>query len=135
MTIGTLCSGGRDGAALAAREQGMQVIWQCENDKYRLSRLRQEFPEATQYDDVLTFLSHNPPTPDIIFISSPCQDISIANATGAGVNGTKSKILYDCLHIADVLRPTYFVLENSPNILNRGLEGVLLYIAALGAYE
>ena len=61
---------------------------------------------------------------DCIHAGFPCQDISAAGA-GAGVDGERSGLYREVLRIADIIRPRYIFLENSPAIVVRGL-GTLL---------
>lgn len=70
---------------------------------------------------------------DVISMGFECQDISIANWTGAkGVNGKRSGLWYEGLRIISELRPGFVVLENSPEIIKRGLGQVLGGLAGIG---
>jgi DNA (cytosine-5)-methyltransferase 1 len=135
LTIATLFSGGLDGFAVAAADRPEQyhLIWQCENDKFRQKMLTDAF-DVPIYDDVTTLLSHNPPTPDVLVITSPCQNISVCGDI-TGINGSHSKLIFDAIKVISVLRPRYFIMENSTNITNTGLGLILAEISAMGGYD
>ncbi len=68
---------------------------------------------------------------DCIAAGFPCQDISAAGS-GAGINGERSGLYREVLRVADVVRPGFILLENSPAITGRGLDRVLGDLAARG---
>lgn len=61
----------------------------------------------------------------------PCQDISCAGK-GAGITGARSRLFYELTRICRNLRPRYIFLENSPQIINKGIEAVLAEISEMG---
>lgn len=130
MTHGSLCSGGIDGMAEGARREGIDTIWNCEIDPFSRKLLKQEYPNAKQYHDVIT----DPPQerPNIISITSECQDISVGNAEGFGVFGPRSRVLFNCFDVCERLGPDFIVLENSSAITKRGFEFVLCVLAEIG---
>ena len=68
---------------------------------------------------------------DSIHAGFPCQDISVAGS-GAGIDGERSGLYREILRCADVVRPPFLFLENSPAIVGRGLGTVLGDLAARG---
>lgn len=68
---------------------------------------------------------------DCIAAGFPCQDISSAGK-GAGLDGERSGLWSQVVRVADVVRPRFLFLENSPAIVTRGLEHVLRDLSALG---
>jgi DNA (cytosine-5)-methyltransferase 1 len=63
---------------------------------------------------------------DIITVGSPCQNISPANTTtNNGIDGEKSKVIYDVLRITQDLEPMYLIIENSDKLLGKGLDVIL----------
>lgn len=62
----------------------------------------------------------------------PCQDISTANAKGAGIDGARSGLWREMFRIIRALRPRYVVVENSPRLLSRGMGRVLGDLASVG---
>jgi len=70
---------------------------------------------------------------DVIVAGFECQDISIANWTGAkGTNGSRSGLYSEVVRIVCELRPRFLLLENSAEILGRGLGDVLGTLAQIG---
>lgn len=71
--------------------------------------------------------------PDLIAAGFECQDISVANWTGAkGIEGPRSGLWFDVVRIVRELHPQWVVLENSPAITSRGLDRVLGSLANIG---
>jgi DNA (cytosine-5)-methyltransferase 1 len=90
------------------------------------------FPAFPVWDDVQTFDG----TPwhglvDIVAGGFPCQDISVAGK-GAGIDGERSGMWAHMARIIGEVRPQYAFIENSPALVNRGLDRVLCDLAALG---
>lgn len=80
--------------------------------------LRRHYPDALILDDVLTSGAHNLPThPRIAKFGFPCQDLSVAGKR-AGLAGARSGLFYECMRIADELRPDYILWENVPGLLS-----------------
>ena len=62
----------------------------------------------------------------IITAGFPCQDVSRARVIGAGVTGSHSRLVFEIFRLMDALPNLKCVLlENSPNILTRGVELVV----------
>lgn len=68
---------------------------------------------------------------DCLHAGFPCQDISLAGE-GKGVDGERSGLYREVIRVADVVRPRFIFLENSPAIVDRGLGQVLADLAARG---
>lgn len=50
---------------------------------------------------------------DLLVGGSPCQDFSLLNlATGEGLEGKKSSLLYEFVRLVKEIKPRYFILEN-----------------------
>ena len=132
ITIGSCFSG------IGCFELGLQnaipnskVIWQIEKDAYCRKVLHKHWPNTPKYNDITTIQPEALQPPTIICGGSPCQDISIANATGKGLKGDKSILYWQMWNIIRVLRPKIFIMENVPNIINRGLPDVLRSLAKI----
>lgn len=130
LTHGSLCSGGVDGMAEGARRAGIETIWNCENEEYRRKLLKQEYPNAKQYNCIIT----DQPTERaaIISITFECQGISIANTSAPGIYGNGYALWASGLRIFDKLRPSYIVFENSAELINRGFEIILHGLSEIG---
>ena len=137
MKTGHLFSGA-GGGLLADRILGHEPIFAVENDQYCCRILRERaadgwFPglQVHEQDIRLWDPSEYAGRVDCIHAGFPCQDISAAGH-GAGIGGNKSGLWSEVVRIAGILRPQRLFLENSPELVNRGLDVVLHDLAALG---
>lgn len=108
----------------------------CEIDQYAREVLSNHWPGTPIYHDAKelnrgTLESDGVRLPDIITAGWPCQDISTAGS-GVGLDGERSGLWGEVARIIGELHPRFVVLENSPNLRNRGLEYVLSDLWSLG---
>jgi DNA (cytosine-5)-methyltransferase 1 len=61
----------------------------------------------------------------------PCQDVSDAGLR-AGINGSRSSLVYEQIRLLQDIRPDYAVFENVAGLRRRGLREVLGEIAKVG---
>lgn len=132
MKVGSLFSG--IGLMDFGLEQaGMETVWQVEYDDWRREvALPQNFSNTKKFKDVKEVGSHNLSTVDLICGGFPCQDISVANIAGKGLDGERSGLWSEFARIIRELRPRYVLIENVANLINRGLDRVLCDLAASG---
>lgn len=115
---------------------GYQVVAACEFDPWRRAMLQRNFPNTRVYDDVreltaarlvadLGFL------PDVIVGSPPCQDASLANTNGRGVDGERTGLFFEFIRIVAECRPLWCCAENVLGIRTRGVDRVLSDLEAL----
>jgi DNA (cytosine-5)-methyltransferase 1 len=128
MNHGSLFSG-IGGFELGARMSGIETTWNCEIEEFNRKILKQHFPQTKQYNDIRT-LSY-PESVDIISGGFPCQDISIAGK-GKGITGERSGLWSEMFRIINEVRPSYVVIENSPELLKKGFEKVLYPLSEIG---
>lgn len=127
---GSLFSG-IGGFELGAFKAGIKTKWNCEIDEFNRKVLKKHFPNSFQYTDILTM--ENPEYVDIISGGFPCQDISIAKIKDIkGINGERSGLWKEMFRIISTVRPKYVVIENSPMLINRGLETLIVDFAKIG---
>lgn len=69
---------------------------------------------------------------DVIIGGFPCQDISVANPDGEGIDGSRSGLWSEQFTTIRVLRPKYVIVENVPALLFRGMGRVLGDLASIG---
>ena len=129
MTHGSLFSG-IGGFELGAKRAGIKTIWNCEINSFCRKILKKHFPETTQYTDITTL--KNPPYVDIISGGFPCQDISIANPKGEGLDGKRSGLWKEMFRIICEARPSYVLIENSPQLLRKGFSTLLQSLSEAG---
>jgi len=74
---------------------------------------------------------------DLIAFGFPCQDISIANPNGKGIEGEKSSLFFEAIRIVRLLMPKWILIENVPGLLssNEGKDfGIVLHEMAESGY-
>ena len=132
MTHGGLFAG-RGGFEIGAKAAGIENLWTCEIDEFLHHKLKRivNNEKAKHYRDV-RFVK-NPAWVDIISAGFPCQDISLSNQTGRqGIKGNRSGLWTEVFRITDEVKPSYLLLENSPELLKYGFEYVLRDLSAIG---
>ncbi|MDR0413201.1 MAG: DNA cytosine methyltransferase [Dysgonamonadaceae bacterium] len=130
MTHASLFSG-RGTWDIVAQELGFENKFNCEIDAWLRNKLKRISPDAKQYSDVKTCIPYC--TVSVLSASFPCQDISISNQTGvAGIHGTKSGLWSEVKRVATITQPKYIVLENSSQLVKKGLETVLSDLSEIG---
>lgn len=109
-----------------------QTVAYCEiqgdcHDVLQENMGKQMLHEAPIYDDVTkltgSIIANLHPT--LITAGFPCQDISVANPDGCGLQGAKSGLFKEVMRLVDELPSIQLVfLENSSAILNKGFTEV-----------
>ena len=107
--------------------------------KQQLAGILPTFPI---WDDIRTFRSDNPATrPFIEYCRSirerliiaggfPCTDISCAGK-GEGLEGKDSGLWFEMHRVVGEIRPRYVFVENSANLVSRGLDRILAGLTSL----
>lgn len=109
----------------------------CEKEPYAqavlLSRMRDgSIPWAPIWDDVRSLSERMVgPEIDIIYGGFPCQDVSIAGAQ-VGLDGERSKLVFQLLRLVRELRPSFVFLENTPGLLSMGVERIYVELVEMG---
>ena len=129
-TVGSLFAG-IGGFDLGFEREGYEIRWQVEIDKYCNKVLAKHWPEVPRYDDVRDCGLHNLEPVDVITGGFPCTDLSVAGKQ-AGLDGERSALWWDYHRIISELRPRFAVVENVPNLLNRGIDRVCGSLAEIG---
>lgn len=93
-----------------------------EIDPFSITVTQANFPNTIQYGDVkkLTFDFRNSHGNyiqslfnfDLLIGGSPCQDLSVANVDGKGLEGNRSSLFFEFARILKEMHPRYFILEN-----------------------
>lgn len=117
------------------RTGGFETVAFCEIDAKCRKVLAKHWPNVRQYDDVRELtgarLAADGIAVDAIVGGFPCQDLSLAGK-GAGLEGERSGLFFECARLIGEIRPSWVVLENVSALLTRGLDRVLGTLAALG---
>lgn len=132
MKVGSLFAG-IGGFDLAARNMGWTTAWFSEIHPYACRVLDKHWPGVPNHGDIMKIDFTQVEPVEVLCGGFPCQDISVANTQGKGVaGGRRSGLWRHYARAIGELRPRYVVVENSPNLLTRGLDLVLGDLAALG---
>ncbi len=131
MRIGSLFAG-IGGLELGLEWAGVgHTVWQVEREPFCRQVLAKHWPEAERFDDVRTVGAANLPAVDVICGGFPCQNVSSAGKK-EGIRGEQSWLWREFARILREARPRFAVIENSAEILHRGLDVVLRDLAVLG---
>lgn len=128
---------GAGGGILGGMLLGHTCVCAVEIDPFRRDRLirRQRdgiLPKFPIWDDARTF-DGSPwqSRVNIIAAGFPCDDISQAGKK-TGIDGSESSLFREVLRIGDQIRPKFFFLENSGQLVGRGLARVVSQLAGMG---
>lgn len=132
-----LFSAAAGGWTLGLHRAGFITVAACEIVEWRRILYAENNPHVLLYDDVRSLtaarlLSDLGMLPDIIVGSPPCQDISVANTKGRGIDGERSGLYLEAVRLVGDCRPRWFAFENSAHLRTRGADRVLAALEALG---
>jgi DNA (cytosine-5)-methyltransferase 1 len=131
LSVGSLFTG-IGGFDLGLERAGMRVVWQCESDEFCRAVLRKHWPAIPCYGDVRE-LSRPEPI-DVLCGGFPCKQISRARAREhrLGLAGADSGLWGAMFRLGRELRPRYVLVENTYDLLDGPLGGVLADLAQVG---
>ena len=133
---------GAGGGILGGHLLGWRTVCAVERDAYAAQVLAQRQNDGVLepfpiWSDVCSF--DGKPWRGIVDVVSggfPCQDLSSARTNGgkigAGLDGQKSGLWREFKRIIGQVRPGIAYIENSPNLVNRGLDRILCDLASMG---
>ena len=123
---------GQGGFTIGLDRAGFQTIAFCEKSPFARRVLSRHWPQIPIFNDVTTLRAEDVGRVDLICGGFPCQDASIANIGGLGAHGERTGLFREILRLARDLGLPELLLENVPELLNRGFGDVLGALAALG---
>ena len=140
LTMGSLFDG-IGGFPLAAVRNGITPVWASEIEPFPIEVTKTHFPDMMHVGDITKLKGADLPPVDIICGGSPCQDLSIASCTRAGLQGARSGLFMEQIRLtkemrdADILRgrtgklvrPQILLLGECPRLLQ-------LRLAARGGF-
>lgn len=116
------------------RTGGFETVAFCEIEDFPRKVLAKHWPNVPCYRDVRELtgerLAADGIAIDAICGGFPCQDISESNVRGAGIDGERSGLWAEYARLIGELRPRYVIVENTSNLLGRGMHRVLGDLAA-----
>lgn len=130
--------------SLALKKAGFELAGFCEIDRFAVKSFYAihhiQEGEVWYANDIRTVQPEDIPRSDIWTAGFPCQDISVSNSKGKGLNGARSGLFFEFVRLlqgkAPKDRPGWLIIENVKNLLsiNGGWDfaAVLYPLAALG---
>src|SRR6185312_1598473 len=117
------------------RTGGFETVAFCEIDPFCRRVLAKHWPGIPIYDDIRELtaarLRDDGIVPDVLCGGFPCQDISCAGSR-RGIDGERSGLWSEYARLIGEIRPRYVIVENSDDLVIRGLGRVLGDLASLG---
>lgn len=117
------------------RTGGFSTVAFCEIEEFPRRVLAKHWPEVPQYHDVTKLtgdiLERDGIAVDVITGGFPCQGFSIAGK-GLGLADPRSGLWGDTFRLISDLEPKFVLLENSAELLGRGLGDILRDLASIG---
>jgi DNA (cytosine-5)-methyltransferase 1 len=104
------------------RTGGFETVAFCEIEEFPRRVLAKHWPEVPRYNDIRELtadtLGRDGITKiDVIVGGFPCQDIS-SSGRGAGLAGERSGLWSEYTRLIGEIRPSFVIVENSPNLLS-----------------
>lgn len=117
------------------RTGGFETVAFCEIEPFCRRVLAKHWPDVPCYDDVRTLtaerLAADGIAVDVISGGFPCQDISSAGPR-TGINGERSGLWYQYSRLICEVRPRFVIVENSSDVLARGMGEIVGFLAQVG---
>ncbi len=128
---------GMGGFELGLQQAGFEIAAVCEIAADCHPILARAFPDARIYHDVRDLSVARLRADGVGRIDGlcggfPCQDASIANVNGVGTVGARTGLYVHAVRLAGELGCRFVLLENVPELLNRGFGDVLGALAEIG---
>ena len=124
LTMGSLFDGS-GGFPLSALIAGIEPIWASEIEPFPIQVTTKRFPTMRHLGSITEIDGGEIEAVDVISMSSPCQDLSIAGKREGLVEGKRSSLFFEALRIIHQMRekkngekPRYIVWENVTGALN-----------------
>lgn len=136
-TVLDLFCGAVGGWSLGLHRAGYRTVAAAELDPWRRAMFAGEFPDAEMFDDVRAVTADAlrarlGSLPDVVVGSPPCQDASVANHAGKGIDGARTGLFSEWLRIVRECRPVWCCAENVPGLARRGLERIVAELEDAG---
>ncbi|MBJ8023714.1 DNA (cytosine-5-)-methyltransferase [Bacillus cereus] len=106
-----------------------------ENDNMKIKAYEVCHGETPTWKDIREVVPSELPDFDLFTYSFPCQDLS-KEGKGEGLEGERSKLLFECEKIIESKLPKYLLCENVPQLFNEknkiGLAKWMVILESLG---
>jgi DNA (cytosine-5)-methyltransferase 1 len=117
---------------LAAKQQGFEVLYGCDNDPYCKAHFEIHNPNVPFFDDVTQIESL--PYVDLMTFGFPCQDASNASPYKyqKPLNEKRTGLFWNAINLVQASRPEWVVAENVTRLRNKGLADCLKSFTTCG---
>ena len=114
---------GIGGIDIGLEKAGMDVVFQCEINKFCQGLLKKHWPDVKQEGDIDEVKATDVPKAELWCGGFPCQDLSSANqGRRKGFGGKRSSLFFKFAGLVSDLpereRPRWLFMENVPGLLN-----------------
>lgn len=112
---------GIGGIDLGLERAGMEVVFQCEINRFGQDVLKKHWPTVQLEGDINDVKPSSIPTAELWCGGFPCQDLSLANqGKRQGLEGARSGLFYMFAELirAQEKKPRWIFMENVPGLLN-----------------
>lgn len=130
----SVCSG-IEAATVAWHPLGWEPVAFSEIEAFPRAVLSHHYPDVPLHGDFTEMEIDDYGAVDLLAGGTPCQDGSIGNPDGRGLDGPRSSLAFDFADLADGLGAEWIVWENVPNLLSaRHSNSFLRFCARLGEF-
>jgi DNA (cytosine-5)-methyltransferase 1 len=112
------------------KKTAFDIIWANEISEAACATYRKNIGNHIVVGDIWKALNDIPGYADVVIGGFPCQDISINNGKGAGVDGERSGLYRAMVEVVSRVKPKVFVAENVKGLLMRHNEKSLQQVLA-----
>lgn len=111
---------GIGGFDLGLEKAGMEIVFQCEINKFCQKVLQTHWPKIPLYGDIDKVMPEDIPVDAKVWCGGfPCQDLSLANqGKRKGLEGERSGLFYKYAELIGSRKPRWVIIENVPGLLN-----------------
>ena len=116
-------------ARVALDRAGIKVnkYYASEIDKHAIAISQKNYPDIIRLGDVRQIQTIPEPI-HLLVGGSPCQDLSIAKKDRKGLAGERSSLFWEYIRILELVKPTYFILENVASMSWRDKEVITAHM-------
>ncbi len=110
---------GIGGFDIGPERAGMEIVFQCEINKYCQKILKKHWPNVKLFNDIKNLTAADIPQADLWCAGFPCQDLSLANqGKRKGLKGERSGLFFKYAELIKEKKPKWLIIENVPGLLN-----------------
>ncbi|KZR57890.1 DNA cytosine methyltransferase [Pseudobacillus badius] len=92
---------GAGGMGLGFKQAGFNIVGAWDFDKYAVQSYRVNVGDHVKQSDIREMVWQDVPTADVWTFGFPCQDLSIANPDGDGLDGKRSGLFFQVMRLLE----------------------------------